>query len=113
MLTELFPQVHSRYSSLPVLGPILDGFAEWLFQQRYRRALVRRHLRAARHVDAALPNNVVACRPARSHARLCLPACRSMRRTIRTSRLRCASWSATSPQSRLFPCHSRIASSAC
>ena len=54
MLTELFRQVHSRYSSLPVLGPILDGFAEWLFQQGYRRALVRRHLQGARHADAAL-----------------------------------------------------------
>lgn len=54
MLTELFPQVHSRYSSLPVLGPILDGFAEWLLRQGYRRALVRRHLRGARRADAAL-----------------------------------------------------------
>ena len=54
MLTELFRQVHSRYSSLPVLGPILDGFAEWLFHLGYRRALVRRHLQGAWHADAAL-----------------------------------------------------------
>ncbi len=54
MLTELFRQVHARYSSLPVLGPILDGFAEWLFQLGYRRALVRRHLQGAWHADAAL-----------------------------------------------------------
>ena len=112
MLTELFRQVHSRYSSLPVVGPILGGFAEWLFQQGYRRALVR-VICKARGTSMRRSNDVVACRPVTSRARLCLPACRSMRRTIRTSRLRCASWSATLAHSRLFPCHSRIASSAC
>lgn len=73
MLTELFRQVHSRYSSLPVLGPILDGFAEWLFQQGYRRALVRRHLQAARHVDAALQRR--GCVSPRDITRNALSAC--------------------------------------
>lgn len=73
MLTELFRQVHSRYSSLPVLGPILDGFAEWLFQQGYRRALVRRHLRGARHADAALRRR--GCVSPRDITREALSAC--------------------------------------
>ena len=112
MLTELFRQVHSRYSSLPVLGPILEGFAEWLFQQGYRRALVRRHLQAARHVDAALQRR--GCVSARDITRNALSACLPKHAQDDPNlALRCAFWSATSPQSRLFPCHSRIAGSAC
>src|SRR5262249_3117000 len=30
MLRSAFPRVHQKYSSLPLLGPIADGFYEWL-----------------------------------------------------------------------------------
>jgi len=51
MLTELFPRMHRRYSSLPLLGPVLDEFAMWIVARGYSRLAVRRHLRAARRLD--------------------------------------------------------------
>ena len=54
MLTELFPRVHQRYSSLPVLGPAMDGFAESLVRRGYPVVPTRRHLRTAREVDRRL-----------------------------------------------------------
>jgi hypothetical protein len=35
MLLKLYPKVHRRYTSLPILGPILDGFGTWLLKQVY------------------------------------------------------------------------------
>jgi len=54
MLQELFPRVHGRYSSLPVLGPITEGFAAFLVGRGYPQRPVRFHLRAARRVDERL-----------------------------------------------------------
>jgi integrase len=33
MLLKLYPKVHRRYTSLPILGPLLDGFGTWLLKQ--------------------------------------------------------------------------------
>jgi hypothetical protein len=30
MLTSLFPNTHTRYTSLPVLGAFLEDFCSWL-----------------------------------------------------------------------------------
>jgi hypothetical protein len=30
MLYSLFPRAHEKYLSLPLLGPITDGFDDWL-----------------------------------------------------------------------------------
>lgn len=54
MLTELFPRDHGRFSSLPVLGPTMDGFAQWLCERGYPRASARRHIRASRGIDPVL-----------------------------------------------------------
>jgi integrase/recombinase XerD len=54
MLADLFPKVHRSYSTLPVLGPVLDGFAEWLSQHGYPRVPICRHVRTARHIDHVL-----------------------------------------------------------
>src|SRR5216117_742676 len=54
MLTELFPRLHRRFSSLPLLGPVVDGFAAWLFQQGYPRDPARCHVRSSRPLDRAL-----------------------------------------------------------
>ena len=32
MLVELFPRVRRRYTLLPILGPILDGYGAWLLK---------------------------------------------------------------------------------
>ena len=54
MLKEVFPKVHSRYLSLPILGATLDGFAEFLVGEGYSRGPVRHHLRTARRIDERL-----------------------------------------------------------
>jgi len=37
MLKTLCPASFRRYSSLAILGPMVDGFTTWLLQQRYTR----------------------------------------------------------------------------
>lgn len=73
MLIELFPRVHRRYSSLPVLGPDLDGFVTFLVERGYPRTPVRRHVRATRHVDARLRKR--GCRSVEELTRDALRSC--------------------------------------
>ena len=41
MLAELYPRMHRRFASLPVLGPVMDAFAEWLVGHGYSGDRVR------------------------------------------------------------------------
>jgi len=78
MLKELFPKAHVRFSSLPLLGSIADGFSDWVEQQGYRRSCCRIHVRTLCRIDtmiqqrgrSALPEitreDLQACRPANS-----------------------------------------------
>ena len=43
MLLELYPRVYRRYTSLAVIGPILDGYGTWLLKQGYSTERVREH----------------------------------------------------------------------
>ncbi|MHC4492517.1 MAG: site-specific integrase [Planctomycetota bacterium] len=54
MLAELFPLDHTRFASLPVLGPCLEGFVTWLRTGGYARPQVRRRLLAAEGLAARL-----------------------------------------------------------
>ncbi len=54
MLTKLFPRAHARYTSLPILGPYLDGLVKWLDAQGYPRHPIRFRVRAAAQLDARL-----------------------------------------------------------
>lgn len=54
MLAEIYPRAHARYSSLPLLGPHLDGFVEWLLSQSYPRLPIRLRIRAAKQLDTLL-----------------------------------------------------------
>ena len=54
MLKEVFPRVHGRYSSLPVLGPTLDGFTQFLVSAGYPRLPLRQHVRTTRRIDERL-----------------------------------------------------------
>ena len=47
MLVELYPRVHRRYTSLAIIGPILDGYGTWLLKRGYSAERVREHFRAA------------------------------------------------------------------
>jgi len=35
MLRSLLPKAHHKFSSLPLLGPIIDGFDDWLAGSGY------------------------------------------------------------------------------
>jgi integrase/recombinase XerD len=48
MLSALYPypEVYRRYTSLPIVGPTLDGYGTWLLKQGYSPERVRAHFRA-------------------------------------------------------------------
>ena len=46
MLLELYPRVHRRYTSLPIIGPTLDGYGSWLLRQGYSTDRAREYFRA-------------------------------------------------------------------
>ncbi len=54
MLTGLFPRFHTRYSSLPLFGPHLEGFGAWLSGRGYPADVIRRHFRATFRIDGLL-----------------------------------------------------------
>jgi site-specific recombinase XerD len=47
MLLELYPRVHRRYTSLPIIGSTLDGYGTWLLKQGYSTDRVCEYFRAA------------------------------------------------------------------
>lgn len=54
MLVELFPRIHARFSSLPLLGPHLDDFVVWLHSRGHARLPLRRRIREAPRVERRL-----------------------------------------------------------
>jgi site-specific recombinase XerD len=76
MLPELFPRVHRRYASLPIIGPALDGYSTWLQKQGYSTDRLREHLRAARRLARTLQTRHVwtVAGLTRSRLRACAPA---------------------------------------
>ncbi len=45
MLEKIFPRDHTRFSSLPLLGPYVEGFVVWLHAQGYPRVPIQLRLR--------------------------------------------------------------------
>ena len=80
LLTELYPRRcdRRRYSSLPILGPMLEGYARWLFDQGYARCRVHQHFRAVRRLDGLLGEHGVLASNQLTRDRLqaCAPASR-------------------------------------
>ncbi len=76
MLLELYPRVHRRFTSLPILGPILDGYAVWLHTQGYSTDRVRQHCRAARRLTRVFQQRGIQSLNALTRVRLraCAPA---------------------------------------
>jgi len=54
MLHSLFPKAHRKFLSLPLLGPIADGFDDWLAANGYTRDSRGYSIRMLKHVDADL-----------------------------------------------------------
>ena len=47
MLTSLFPRAHARYSSLPLIGPVLEALCQWLHAKGYPENAIRRRITGA------------------------------------------------------------------
>src|SRR2546429_3654350 len=75
MLLDLFPKFHRRYTSLPIIGPTLDGYGTWLLKQGYSTDRVREHFRAARRLARQLEQRHVRSltKLTRSQLRACAP----------------------------------------
>lgn len=54
MLVDLYPRLHRRFSSLPLLGPYVDDFVRWLREEGYPWLPIRCRVRELPRVDAAL-----------------------------------------------------------
>src|SRR5712691_1345081 len=54
MLHSLFSKAHRKFLSLPLLGPIADGFDDWLAANSYTRDSRGNLIRMLKHVDADL-----------------------------------------------------------
>jgi site-specific recombinase XerD len=76
MLIDLYPRVHRRYTSLPIIGPILDGYGTWLLTQGYSTDRAREHFRAAPRLASGLQQRGVRTLTSLTRARLraCMPA---------------------------------------
>ena len=76
MLLDLYPKVHRRYTSLPVIGPTLDSYGTWLLKLGYSTDSVCDHFRAARRLARKLQWRRVQSlkKLTRSLLRACAPA---------------------------------------
>lgn len=76
MLLRLYPRVHRRYTSLPIIGPALDGYGTWLLKQGYSTDRVCDHIRAARRLVRQLKQHHVRSLEKLTRSRLlaCAPA---------------------------------------
>ena len=54
MLRTLFPRAHRKFLSLPLLGPITDGFDDWLAGNGFTRGSRKFCIRMLRYVDVDL-----------------------------------------------------------
>lgn len=54
MLVELFPRIHARFSSLPLLGSHVEGFVIWLHARGHSSLPICRRMREAPRVDKRL-----------------------------------------------------------
>lgn len=54
MLTLLFPKTHTRYTSLPVLGEVLEDLCLWLESQGYPPSAICRRVESAPFLDYCL-----------------------------------------------------------
>ena len=75
MVLELYSRVHRRYTSLAIIGPVLDGYGTWLMEQGYSAERVREHFCAARRLVHRLQERGVEALTSLTRARLraCAP----------------------------------------
>jgi site-specific recombinase XerD len=70
MLVDLYPRRHARFSSLPLLGPLVEDFVVWLDGEGYTPRPIRLRVRAIQRIDARLRRRGVHRMKELSRARL-------------------------------------------
>jgi hypothetical protein len=70
MLQSLLPRAHHKSLALPLLGPIVDGFDDWLAANGYTPGSRRFAIRMLPHVDADLRRRKVRAVPTLTHSTL-------------------------------------------
>ena len=75
MLTTLFPRTHTRYTSLPVLGGVLEDLCAWLEARGYPPNAIGRRMEAAPFLDEYLRHQQIPSLSGCTAAQLrtCLP----------------------------------------
>jgi site-specific recombinase XerD len=61
MIAQAFPTGFKRYLALPVLGPIMDRYAAWLFEQQYTHRSTRYELLMAARASEFLKRRGLQC----------------------------------------------------
>ena len=61
MITQAFPKDFQRYLAVPLLGPMMDRYAAWLFEQRYTHRSTRYELRMAARAFEFLKRQGLQC----------------------------------------------------
>lgn len=59
MLTSLFPKTHTRYTSLPVPGVVLEDFCSWLEAHGYPPSAISRRIEAAPFLEKCLERHQI------------------------------------------------------
>ncbi len=59
MLKEIYPRLHHRYLSLPIVGSHLDGFVSWLRKRGYHNYRIRLRIRKMPLIVAMLDRNQI------------------------------------------------------
>jgi integrase/recombinase XerD len=59
MLTSLFPNTHTRYTSLPVLGAFLEDFCSWLEAHGYPPSAISRRIEAAPFLETCFQRHQI------------------------------------------------------
>ena len=54
MLHSIFPKVDHKFLSMPLLGPVADGFDDWLAANGYTRSSRKHAMQVLRHIDLDL-----------------------------------------------------------
>jgi integrase/recombinase XerD len=75
MLTSLFPNTHTRYTSLPVLGAFLEDLCSWLEAHGYPPSAISRRIEAAPFLEKCLQRHQIELLPGCTVDRLraCFP----------------------------------------
>jgi len=61
MIAQAFPKDFQRYLDVPVLGPTMDRYAAWLFEQQYTHRSTRYELRMAARASEFLKHRGLQC----------------------------------------------------